>query len=74
VVVAVVFVGTVQPALDEVVGVIAMRNSLVSTPVAMSMRRITVGRISVVTRMCLIDCDYMLVDVLVVGVVQVPVM
>jgi hypothetical protein len=73
VVVAVIFVGTVKPALDEVVDVIAVRNGLVSAPVAVSVRRIAADRGGVIGRMGLIDCDHVLVDVLVVGVMQVAV-
>jgi hypothetical protein len=73
VVVAVAFVGPVKPAGDQVVGVVTVRNGLVSASVTMSVRRITARRVGVVAGVRLIDCDHVLVNVVFMGVMQVAV-
>jgi AcrR family transcriptional regulator len=73
VVVAVIFVGMVKPALDQVVGVIAVRNGLVSAVIPVGVRRIAADGVGVVAWMGLVDRDHVFVDVLVVGMVQVAV-
>jgi hypothetical protein len=71
VVVAVILVRPVQPPVDEVVDVIAVRNGLVTAVAAV--RVIALGRGGVPAGMCLIDRDHVLVDVVLVRVMQVPV-
>jgi hypothetical protein len=73
VVVAVVFVRTVQPPLDQVVDVIAVRDGLVSAAFAVRVRRVATDGIGVAAGVRLIDRDHVLVDVPLVGVVQVAV-
>jgi hypothetical protein len=74
VVVAVVFVGAVKPAVNQVVDVIPVRNGVVPAAVAVGVRRIAVDRIGVLAGVGLIDGDHVFVDVLLVGVVQMAVM
>jgi hypothetical protein len=70
VVVAVVFVGAVQPALDQVVDVIAVRDRLVSAPLLVRVPRIAADRVRMSSRVDLVDSDHVLVEVPVVRVVE----
>jgi hypothetical protein len=72
VVVAVILVRPVQAAVDEIVDVIAVRYGFVAAVRTVGMRRITRSRLRVLTWVGLIDCDHVLVDMLLVRVVQVP--
>jgi hypothetical protein len=74
VVVAVVFVGPVQPPPDQVVDVIAVRYRLVPAIGAMGVPGVTADRVGVVAWVRLIDLDHVLVNVLIVRVVQMAVM
>lgn len=69
-----VFVGPVQPAPDQVVDVIAVRNFLVSATGTVGVLQVTVDRIGVVAWVLLIDRDHVLVDVVFVRVVQMTIM
>jgi hypothetical protein len=69
-----VFVGPVQPAPDQVVDVIAVRNFLVSATGTVRVLQLTVDRIGVVAWVLLIDRDQVLVDVVFVRVVQMTIM
>jgi hypothetical protein len=71
VVVAVVFVGPVQPALDQVVDVITVRNRLVAATRVVGV--LTADRVGVTAGVLLIDRDHVLVNVLLVRVVQVAI-
>jgi hypothetical protein len=71
--VAVVAVGMVQPALDQIVDVIAVRDRLVTTVLAVGMARIAVSRIGVTVGMLGVDIDHVLVDMILVRVMQMPV-
>lgn len=61
-----------QAAVDEIVDVIAVRHGLVAAVRTVGMRRITRSRLRVLTWVGLIDCDHVLVDMLLVRVVQMP--
>jgi hypothetical protein len=69
-----VVVGPVQPPLDQVVDVIAVRHGLVSAVRAVGVRGIAADRTGVVPGMFLIDGDHVFVDVLLVRMVQMAVM
>jgi hypothetical protein len=71
VVVAVIFVGPMQPPTDEVIDVIAVRHCLVTARIAVSVRGIAGGDLGMVCRVRLIDRDHVLVDMVAVGVMQV---
>ena len=71
-VVAMILVRPAQAAVDEVVDVIAVRHGLVAAVWTVGMRRTTRSRLRVLTWVGPIDCDHMLVDMLLVRVVQVP--
>ena len=73
-VVAVVLVGMVQPAVHQVIHVIAVRDGLVAAARAVGVTRLAVGRIGVAVRMLGIDRDHVLVDMILVRMVQMPVM
>jgi hypothetical protein len=73
VVVAVVFVRTMQPPLDQVVDVITVRDGVVSAAFAVRVRGIATDGVGVAGGVHGIDCDHVLVDVPLVGVVQVAV-
>lgn len=70
-VVAVIFVGSVQPPIDEVIDVIPVRDRLVTARVAVGVCGIAAGDVGVACRVRLIDRDHVLVDMVAVGVVQV---
>jgi hypothetical protein len=72
VVVAVISVGPVQPPVDQVIDVIAVRDCLVTAAIAMSVCGIAAGDVGVIGRVRLIDRDHVLVDMVTVWVVQVP--
>jgi hypothetical protein len=74
VIVAVVRVRVVQDAVDEVVGVIAVRHGLVTASRAVLMLRVVAaGRARAVAGIAGADRDDVLVDMVLVGVVQVAV-
>lgn len=73
-VVAVVLVGVMEVSGDEVVGVIAMRDGLVAAALAMSVvGSVPVGLCGVAAGVLVVDLDRVLVDVIGMGVVEVPV-
>jgi phage tail protein X len=73
VVVAVLFVRPMQPPVDQVIDVIAVRDRLVTALIAVSVRRIAVGGTLVACGVRLIDRDRVVVDMIAVRVVQVAV-
>jgi hypothetical protein len=68
-----VFVGPVQPPVDQVVDVIAVRNGVMSTLGTVGVRGVAPHRIGVVSRMLLVHRDHMLVNVLLVRMVEMAV-
>ena len=73
-VVAVVLVRVVQAPVDEVVSVIVVRDGLVPAAGTVDVTGgIVVGGVSVPVGMLAVDCDGVLVDVVVVRTVEVPV-
>ena len=73
-VVAVVAVRMVQPAVDQVVDVIAVRHGVVATARAVGVTLMAAGRIGVAVRMLGIDPDHVLIDVILMRVMQMAVM
>ncbi|MEA2131343.1 MAG: hypothetical protein QOJ85_4234 [Solirubrobacteraceae bacterium] len=74
VVVAVIVVWVMQAPIDEVVGVIAVRDWIVPTILTVNMAvAMHLRRIAVAVRIGVVDSDDMLVDVVVVWVMKVPV-
>jgi hypothetical protein len=73
VVVAVITVGVVQSAVDEVVGVVSVRHRVVSAarPVGV-VGVVAVGGLRVAVGMRVVDGEGVLVDVIFVGVVRCP--
>jgi hypothetical protein len=77
VVVAVITVGVVEVIVDEVVDVIAVRHRRVAAPLAVSVLGVVVADVvpgSAAVRMCVVDCDYVFVDMALVRVVEMSVM
>ena len=72
-VVAVVLVRVVQAPVDEVVGVIVVRDGLVPAAGTVGVAGGIVGGVGVPVGMFAVDCDGVLVDVVVVRMVEVPV-
>lgn len=72
-VVAVVAVGSVKPALDEVIDVVAMRYRRMSAAIGMAVRRIALDRGCVATGVSVVDGDHVLVHVILMRVVQMAV-
>ena len=74
VVVAVIVVRVMEPAGDQIVDVVSVRHRVVSALLAVCVRRITVGEVSVALRVGVVDRDHMFVDVIVVNMMEVAVM
>ena len=72
-IVAVIAVRMMQPPVDQEVDVIAVRDRVVATVLAVVVARIAIDRIGVTVRMLGVDRDRMLVDVVLMRVVQMPV-
>ena len=73
-VVAVVAVGPVKSAVDQVIDVVAVRHGLMSAAFAVGVRFVAVGGADVAPRMRLVDGDHVLVNVIPVRVMEMPVM
>jgi hypothetical protein len=72
VIVAVIAVRMMQPPVDQEVDVIAVRDRVVATVLAVVVARIAIDRIGVTVRMLGVDRDR-IVDVVLMRVVQMPV-
>lgn len=59
-----------QPSVDQEVDMIAVRHGLVAAARVMRMSWVAVGRLGVPARMCGINADHVLVDVSLVGVME----
>ena len=70
-IVAVIVVRMVKAPVDEIVDVITMRHRLVSARVSMRVAGRAAGRHGVTVRVSGVHCDYVLIDVIAVWVVQV---
>ena len=73
VVVAVISVGPMQPPVDQVIDVVAMRNGLVSAALAVCMRGIASGGTGMARWVRFVNRDHVLVDMVLVEVVQVTI-
>ena len=62
-------VGPMQPTLHQIVDVVAVRDRLMAAALTVTVRGVAGDGVGVATRVGLIDCDQVLVDVVPVGVV-----
>jgi hypothetical protein len=77
VVVAVVAVWVVQVTIHQIVGVVAVRDGLVATPLAVDVVRVVAAAVMVGragSRVAVRDLDDVLIDMVTMGMVQVPIM